>query len=195
MGSILWIFISKHGGWITNSKQALLPHKHQTSISFFQASISSDNHLRFYICFDSSSLTDWSLTFDVDLSSMPVLSQISPSQPSAVDVSMEGPVPSPFLSQKSTKSSKGTNFTSSTGSGGKSTKSDENIIGVVESDSGWSLSWIKEGWWGDRVAVSSGREGVIRVSIHFSSLCAYHILYFGSYFIYPIRFPDIRETF
>ncbi|KAM0792946.1 hypothetical protein ACM66B_002705 [Microbotryomycetes sp. NB124-2] len=35
--------------------------------------------------------------------------------------------------------------------------------GTVESDGGWSLSWCKEAWWGERLAVSAGTSGVIRL--------------------------------
>lgn len=37
--------------------------------------------------------------------------------------------------------------------------------GTVESDGGWSLSWCKEAWWGERLAVSAGNSGIIRVSV------------------------------
>jgi nucleoporin SEH1 len=36
--------------------------------------------------------------------------------------------------------------------------------GTVESDGGWALSWCKEAWWGERIAVSAGSSGIIRVS-------------------------------
>ena len=35
--------------------------------------------------------------------------------------------------------------------------------GAIESDGGWALSWCSESWWGERIAVSAGTSGVIRV--------------------------------
>ncbi|GAA6064311.1 hypothetical protein JCM10212_005048 [Sporobolomyces blumeae] len=35
--------------------------------------------------------------------------------------------------------------------------------GTVESDGGWSLSWCREHWWGERLAVSAGSNGMIRL--------------------------------
>lgn len=48
---------------------------------------------------------------------------------------------------------------SSVGYGGGDTRAG----GTVESDGGWAVSWCPEHWWGERLAVSSGPNGVIRV--------------------------------
>ncbi|GJN88217.1 hypothetical protein Rhopal_001182-T1 [Rhodotorula paludigena] len=40
--------------------------------------------------------------------------------------------------------------------------------GTVESDGGWAVSWCEEAWWGERLAVSSGSNGVVRL-FHFPS--------------------------
>ncbi|GAA5867740.1 hypothetical protein JCM3774_003397 [Rhodotorula dairenensis] len=52
---------------------------------------------------------------------------------------------------------------SSVGYGGGNTRAG----GTVESDGGWAVSWCPEHWWGERLAVSSGSNGVIRL-FHFS---------------------------
>ncbi|GAA5990610.1 hypothetical protein JCM10908_003152 [Rhodotorula pacifica] len=52
---------------------------------------------------------------------------------------------------------------SSVGYGGGNTRAG----GTVESDGGWAVSWCPEHWWGERLAVSSGPNGVIRL-FHFS---------------------------
>ncbi|GAA5954669.1 hypothetical protein JCM8115_004656 [Rhodotorula mucilaginosa] len=58
---------------------------------------------------------------------------------------------------------------SSVGYGGGNTRAG----GTVESDGGWAVSWCPEHWWGERLAVSSGPNGVIRL-FHFSSTEPWH---------------------
>lgn len=43
------------------------------------------------------------------------------------------------------------------------TSEDGGRKGMVESDGGWSLSWCKEAWWGERLAVTAGVNEIIRV--------------------------------
>lgn len=58
---------------------------------------------------------------------------------------------------------------SSVGYGGGNTRAG----GTVESDGGWAVSWCPEHWWGERLAVSSGPNGVIRL-FHFSPTEPWH---------------------
>ncbi|KAK4049777.1 epoxide hydrolase, soluble (sEH) [Microbotryomycetes sp. JL221] len=48
-------------------------------------------------------------------------------------------------------------------SAGSSSSFEGRKNGTVESDGGWSLSWCKEAWWGERLAVSAGTSGIIRL--------------------------------
>lgn len=36
-------------------------------------------------------------------------------------------------------------------------------VSKVESDGAWSVSWLKEHWWGERIATSAGSTGMIRL--------------------------------
>ncbi|SGY69015.1 BQ5605_C004g02941 [Microbotryum silenes-dioicae] len=60
-------------------------------------------------------------------------------------------------------SSLGTAAVSSMGSSASGGSFDGRKGGTIETDGGWSLSWCKEAWWGERLAVSSGTSGIIRL--------------------------------
>lgn len=158
------------------------------------ASISSDSHLRLWECLDPITFSDWSLIEDIDLGLLPLgvstgqsgvattsgggnvtrnSSSIalasglnsasikgfevggSPAKGTASSSSVTGGAPSTSLGSASTTTS---------GSGSNGQMDSGRKSGTVESDGGWSLSWCKEAWWGERLAVSSGPSGIIRVS-------------------------------
>lgn len=146
------------------------------------AAVSSDSHLRVWECLDPVSLAEWSLIEDIDLTILPV----GPSSSTAG----AGLAPLPgggaggggaFGAEGAASPQKpGQGF----GAGGSSLGSiaggpmgssssasgssfDGRKGGTVESDGGWALSWCKEAWWGERIAVSAGSSGIIRVGPRF----------------------------
>lgn len=154
------------------------------------AAISSDSHLRVWECLDPVSLTDWSLIFDIDLLGLPLGTSSSTTSGASLSTGPGGvPIPSggagggagggfesggpgaasPNKGQGSLMGSVGSGAGASMASSAGSGSSFEGRRGgTIESDGGWSLSWCKEAWWGERLAVSAGTSGLIRV--RFSSL-------------------------
>lgn len=111
------------------------------------AAVSADSHLRVWECLDPVGLADWSLVHDVDLDAL----SDTPAAPARGFDNTASPTkpPAPSTSLASTASS----------------GSSEGRLraGAVESDGGWALAWCAEAWWGERLAVSSGSTGIIRV--------------------------------
>ncbi|KDQ08765.1 hypothetical protein BOTBODRAFT_37624 [Botryobasidium botryosum FD-172 SS1] len=48
-------------------------------------------------------------------------------------------------------------------SGRSGNKSTQSRIGVREANGGWCLSWCKEHWWGELIAVACGTSGVVKI--------------------------------
>jgi nucleoporin SEH1 len=136
------------------------------------AVVSSDSHLRLWECLEPAGMSEWSLIEDIDLASLP-------NGPSSALSNTSNPIPLSSMTPAGSgfdqaSSSYGSNqagspvkfgSTSLAGHGDSLNHSSNNRVGMVESDGGWSLSWCKEAWWGERLAVSSGTNGIIRVSL------------------------------
>ncbi|GAA5917804.1 hypothetical protein JCM8208_002405 [Rhodotorula glutinis] len=78
--------------------------------------------------------------------------------------SSAGSTAAPFPSVSSASSVSGTG----TGTGGGGGGGGARAGGTVESDGAWAVSWCQEAWWGERIAVTSGTNGIIRL-FHFPS--------------------------
>ncbi|GAA5991575.1 hypothetical protein JCM5350_002621 [Sporobolomyces pararoseus] len=150
------------------------------------ASISSDNRLRIWECLDPIKANDFNLVQDIDLGALPlafpntVMTGGSSSSNSSNSTTANvggggGGGGNGNSSGVSVNSNSGNtpNENSSTGgsvTGSSSIDGSRRIVGggqsTVESDGGWSLSWCREHWWGERLAVSSGTNGIIRL-FHF----------------------------
>jgi hypothetical protein len=123
-----------------------------------QASISADSHLRIYECPAPSSgtaLSSWTLLESIDVSSLPLTpsltSQYAPSSSSGFSF------PGSPSNQRTTEPSSAGGLTPPVG------YPQSNSRQSIESEGGWALSWCKEAWWGELVAVSSGAQGAVRV--------------------------------
>lgn len=116
-----------------------------------QATISSDNFLRIYECLEQPVLTSWQLAEEIDMLSLPP-TQGSPSStvplatPAQAVTSLENTPPIPGHSLQSQQS------LTRIGSGPHR-----------EADGGWCLSWCKERYWGEILAVSAGTTGTVHV--------------------------------
>ncbi|BGP18832.1 hypothetical protein JCM10213_003487 [Rhodosporidiobolus nylandii] len=120
------------------------------------AAVASDSHLRVWDCLDPLSLRDWALIHDVDLLSLPLGSASATSTAGAGGSGVQG------LSAADG---------SAVGSSAASSSVDGRSVGqgrggTVESDGAWAVDWCKEGWWGERLAVSAGTNGIVRL-FHF----------------------------
>ncbi|KAM0746082.1 WD40 repeat-like protein [Meredithblackwellia eburnea MCA 4105] len=140
------------------------------------AAISSDSHLRLWECLDPVSLADWSLIEDIDLSVLPTTpSSNATTTPSGLQgdslglgagvAAMDGSSPAKLGAAGGASGSGtvlGTSLASSS-TGSAASSFDGRKAGTVESDGGWALSWCKEAWWGEHLAVSAGSSGLIRL--------------------------------
>lgn len=160
-----------------------------------QASIAADSHLRIYECLDpsSSGLASWSLLEDIDLLALPA-SYYSPSpQGSNIhtahygqnggatgngqtqlikgfdDTPGGGGAAAVAGGSSGVRAALGPSGGSSVSLGAQSTSSASSLgksMGRIESSGAWAVSYCQEAWWGECVAVSAGREGLIRVGAH-----------------------------
>ncbi|GAA5836454.1 hypothetical protein JCM11251_007084 [Rhodosporidiobolus azoricus] len=129
------------------------------------AAVSSDNHLRVWECLDPIGGKEWVLVQDIEVASLP-LGQCSAAS-IAGGVALAGldstsSVDTPGAASSATGSVDG----QASGSGGQGTAGGMSRGGTVESDGGWAVSWCKEHWWGERLAVSTGTNGLVRL-FHF----------------------------
>lgn len=159
------------------------------------AAVSSDSHLRVWGCLDPVSLNDWSLIEDIDLSILP----LGPSSSNAgaglaplpgggggggngAGFGAEAGGASPQKGAPGQMGAGGSSLGSVAGSmggmgsmassSGSGSSFEGRKGGTVESDGGWALSWCKEAWWGERIAVSAGSSGIIRVRLSLGLLFA-----------------------
>ncbi|KIP09749.1 hypothetical protein PHLGIDRAFT_102282, partial [Phlebiopsis gigantea 11061_1 CR5-6] len=126
------------------------------------ATISSDNHLRVYECFELPSVTTWQLSEETDIQSLPSKNPAGGSIPQTVTLATPTQTSSTLdgasvslaahaLAQQQQQSQS----TSRPG------------LGNREADGGWCLSWCKDRYWGEILAVGCGVNGVVKV-IQFS---------------------------
>ncbi|GAA5847987.1 hypothetical protein JCM3766R1_005931 [Sporobolomyces carnicolor] len=153
------------------------------------ASVASDGRLRVWECLDPIKATEFTLVQDVDLNALPS----HPSTSSSISNVTGGTASSGFSNASSTTPGVGTggagggpgvdssvgatSGVSSSATGASSSINGSSIDGrraggqsggTVESDGAWTLSWCREHWWGERLAVASGVHGIIRL-FHFPS--------------------------
>ncbi|BGP29681.1 epoxide hydrolase, soluble (sEH) [Rhodotorula toruloides] len=150
------------------------------------AAVSSDSHLRVWECLDPTlALREWTLREDLDLAVLGLAPSIGSSagagqggNAAASTGQPDGAVPFPSTSSSvgsagnpsssgfpTVSSAASSSSVSVDGRGGFSAVSgagNARAGGTVESDGGWSVSWFTEHWWGERLAVTSGTNGVIR---------------------------------
>ncbi|KAG8942432.1 hypothetical protein FRC03_003218, partial [Tulasnella sp. 419] len=107
------------------------------------ASISTDMHLRVYECLQIHNLSSWTSVEELDLSLTPASGPQSQGTPTLTAATLEGPATS----------------SSAPGSGAQGRLGG----GSREADGGWCLSWCKEKWWGEVLAVACGTTGTLKI--------------------------------
>ena len=122
-------------------------------ISFRQATISSDNYLRIYECLEQPVLTTWQLTEEIDISSLP-------STQGSLSNTTVLPAPAQTL----------TSLEPTPALQAHSLQSQQSLTRIGpgphrEADGGWSISWCKERYWGEILAVSVGTTGMVHVGL------------------------------
>lgn len=120
------------------------------------ATVSSDNRLRVYECLEQPALTTWQICDDIDASSLPPSSShtrgantraiATPTQMHAAHDSAPAPLVTQALNTASMQQSQKAPGLSNT-----------------EADGGWSISWCKDRYWGEVLAVAAGTSSVVRI--------------------------------
>ncbi|KAI0776488.1 WD40 repeat-like protein [Irpex lacteus] len=119
------------------------------------ATISSDNYLRFYECYEQPSLTTWQLTEEVDVLSLP--SAISSGSGSTQSASSSTPTQSaagldgPSLLGHNASQQQQSQIPSRSG------------LANREADGGWCMSWCKDRYWGELIAAACGVNGAVKI--------------------------------
>ncbi|THH03870.1 hypothetical protein EW145_g5942 [Phellinidium pouzarii] len=131
------------------------------------AAISSDNHLRIYECLEQPALANWQLVDEVD---MPALPKHAVGGPSSLSNTVATSTPTP--TQMGTSALDGASVTSLLQAAQQQNAAQQGAgrpgLGSREADGGWCVSWCKERYWGEVLAVGSGVGGIVKI-IQFSS--------------------------
>ncbi|KAF8621336.1 hypothetical protein AX15_007871 [Amanita polypyramis BW_CC] len=123
------------------------------------ATISSDNHLRIYECLEPSTLTSWQLTEEVDVTNLPT----SPS-PSYLSRSHTVAVATPTQTSSTLDSASATQVVQALQQNlQQGSNQPRPGGGNKEADGGWCLSWCKERYWGEVLAVGCGTSGIVKI--------------------------------
>ncbi|POY76076.1 hypothetical protein BMF94_0799 [Rhodotorula taiwanensis] len=162
------------------------------------AAIASDSHLRIWDCLDpTGALREWTLVEDIDLGALGLapstgagggasssyaggsavsgaagydVGSATGSSYGATGSATSGNAAFPSASSAASSANYGSSAAgSSVGYGGGNARAG----GTVESDGGWAVSWCPEHWWGERLAVSSGPNGIVRL-FHFPPSGPWH---------------------
>lgn len=138
--------------------------------------MSSDNQLRIYECLEQPALASWQLADEVDIPSLPspgpagsstragtlahTLAPGTPMPTSGSGAALDGASVNSLLQAAQQQQQ------AQQGGGAAAGRSG----GIREADGGWCVSWCKERYWGEVLAVGCGTSGVIKVSIS-KSIC------------------------
>ncbi|KAG2003589.1 nuclear pore protein seh1 [Coprinopsis cinerea AmutBmut pab1-1] len=128
------------------------------------ATISSDSVLRIYECLEQPTLSGWQLLEEIDVNNL-----------------VPGPSPSHLSRVQSVALATPTQTMSMTGNaslldgaaqalqqqqqqqGNLLPLSRQHGLGNREADGGWTISWCKDRYWGEVIAVGSGTSGVVKI--------------------------------
>ncbi|KAF8605723.1 WD40 repeat-like protein [Ceratobasidium sp. AG-I] len=123
--------------------------------------IASDNFVRIYECHETYHLTAWSMVeeFDAATISFPLSAGESPNSgatPTQTHASLSDtpPAPSGISLQRSGGAS---------AAAGATSNAPMKPVGVKEADGAWSVSWLKDKFSGEIIAVSCGIQAVVKI--------------------------------
>ena len=128
---------------------------------YLKATISSDNTLRIYDCVEQPSLTSWQLTEELDVQTIvsgPSPSNLSRSQTLALATPTQSHATAEGASASLVAQALQQGLQQSTNTGAQRQQ-----LGNREADGGWCLSWCKDRYWGEIIALGSGTTGIIKV--------------------------------
>lgn len=128
--------------------------------------MSTDNHLRIYECLEQPALSSWQLADEVDVPALPsgtarghssLAHTLAPGTPTPA---MTGATAVDGASVSSLLQAAQQQQSAAQGAGRPGQ-------GVREADGGWCVSWCKDRYWGEVLAVGCGVSGVVKVRFRF----------------------------
>ncbi|KAF5380089.1 hypothetical protein D9615_006204 [Tricholomella constricta] len=128
------------------------------------AAIASDNQLRIYECLEQPSLTTWQLSEELDVQSLP-----SFAPPSAHSRSHTVALATPTQTNATLDAPSASLVTQALQQGiqqnvsGAPQAPTRSGTGNREADGGWCISWCKDRYWGELIAVGCGVNGIVKV--------------------------------
>ncbi|KAG8905412.1 hypothetical protein FRC01_008359 [Tulasnella sp. 417] len=131
------------------------------------ATISTDMYLRTYECLEVHNLSSFTVLEELDMSTVSSPLLTGQGTPTLTAASLEPA--SPSLGPQMHPSSSVTGIVLPAPGGPSPAANPSNVqmtrpgIGAREADGGWCLSWCKEKWWGELIAVGSGTTGVLKI--------------------------------
>ncbi|KAG8964066.1 hypothetical protein FRC05_004293 [Tulasnella sp. 425] len=131
------------------------------------ATISTDMYLRTYECLDVHNLSSFTVLEELDMSTVSSPLLTGQGTPTLTAASLESS--SSSLGPQMYPSSSVTRIVLPAPGGPNPAANPVNVqltrpgIGAREVDRGWCLSWCKEKWWGELIAVGSGTSGVLKI--------------------------------
>ncbi|KAG6850306.1 hypothetical protein H0H93_015248 [Arthromyces matolae] len=128
------------------------------------ATIASDNNLRIYECLEQPSITNWQLTEELDVVNLP--STGSPSFHSRAHTAAIATPTQINATLDATNASLVTQaLQANIQQNGNTTPlpSTRQGPGNREADGGWCISWCKDRYWGELIAVGCGTNGIVKI--------------------------------
>ena len=119
-----------------------------------KATIASDNHLRVYECLEAPALTNWMMLEETDIPALPSTLTSRPHTYAAPTPTQISGTPAADASLVATALQQQ-----------QQQPPVQRGAGSREADGGWSVSWCKEGYWGEVLATCSGVSGVVKVNL------------------------------
>jgi nucleoporin SEH1 len=114
--------------------------------------MASDNHLRVYECLEAPALTNWTISEETDIPALPSMLTSRPHTYAApTPTQISGTPAADALLVANALQQQQPQPPVQRGAGSR------------EADGGWSVSWCKERYWGEVLAICSGVSGVVKV--------------------------------
>jgi len=130
---------------------------HGSIYIILQATISTDNHLRVYECLEQPSLKTWNIFEEIDIPNLRTTS--SPSALSRQTLA----IATPTQAGTSLENASPSLVAQALQQGLQPTPPSKPGVSNREADGGWCLSWCKEKYWGEIIAVGCGTAGTVNV--------------------------------
>lgn len=127
----------------------------------WQATLSTDNHLRIYECIEQPSLLNWHLCEEIDVQSLQFISS-----PAFLSRANTMALATPTQSHSSLEGASASLVAQALQQGlQQQQQSTRPGLGNREADGGWCISWCKDRYWGEIIASGCGISGTVKVCL------------------------------